>query len=70
MPDNFVIREPKLYKVGLGMGYLELPQGTCTECMFLYVNKVYCIQVIFKFFIDLSVSLNVSIHCCNHIRFN
>ena len=26
--ENFVAEKPKLYRVGLGMGYLELPQGT------------------------------------------
>ncbi|KAL4240866.1 hypothetical protein ACF0H5_001651 [Mactra antiquata] len=26
IPDDFELAEPKLYKVGLGMGYLELPQ--------------------------------------------
>ena len=27
IPDDFELAEPRLYKVGLGMGYLELPQG-------------------------------------------
>ena len=26
MPDDFVPKRPHLYQVGLGMGYLELPQ--------------------------------------------
>jgi hypothetical protein len=27
IPDDFEPAETRIYKVGLGMGYLELPQG-------------------------------------------
>lgn len=27
VPDDYEVPEARLYKVGLGMGYLELPQG-------------------------------------------
>lgn len=33
--DTFVLIRPTLYQVGLGMGYLELPQGN------LFLHKIY-----------------------------
>lgn len=35
--DTFVLIRPTLYQVGLGMGYLELPQGN------LFIHKIYYI---------------------------
>ena len=31
VPDNWEPPRPLLYKVGLGMGYLELPQGEISQ---------------------------------------
>ena len=37
VPDDWEWAEPRLYKVGLGMGYLELPQRKLT---YMYVNYI------------------------------
>ncbi|XP_064595508.1 protein flightless-1 homolog isoform X2 [Liolophura sinensis] len=55
VPDNFVTREPKLYKVGLGMGYLELPQvevpkGKLTQSL-LDTKSVYILDCFSDIFV-------------------
>lgn len=40
VPDDFEPAEPRMYKVGLGMGYLELPQGRH------HISGVQCLNFI------------------------
>jgi hypothetical protein len=37
IPDDFELAEPRLYKVGLGMGYLELPQGMLCQLRAIFI---------------------------------
>ena len=42
VPDDWEWAEPRLYKVGLGMGYLELPQRKLT---YMHVNYIVIILI-------------------------